>query len=522
MKLYENKSDAEILLNGFKEGFHLNYNGPRVSFTAKNLISADMYKEETLSKLTKEVQLGRMLGPFNVKPISNLRVSPIGLVPKPDNGWRLITHLSYPNKQGVNDFIDEDLCKVRYTSFDSVVDMISALGRSALIAKVDISQAFRLLRVNPEDFDLLGIMFDGKYYVEKCLPMGCSISCSLFEKFSTFLHKTVARETGLDSLDHYLDDFLFAGGANTHNCRILMDAFLEVASEMGVPIAENKTVGPTTNLIFLGLEIDTVLMLVRVPDKKIQKLKSLLGNFVFMKKVRVNVLESMLGLMSFCSRAIPSARAFLRRFYDILAKMKDKKPYYLVKVTQEMKLDASVLLEFLINFNGECYILERLWVSNEKLELFTDASGNPTLGCAAYFAGKYVQFRWPTSWANEEFMRDLTFLELVPIVLAMYCWSSQFASTKILFRTDNEGLVYVINKRTSRSKMVMKLVRPLVLFTLCNQTQFKAKHIFGSKNDIADSLSRFQMSRFRRVAEKADQQPSPVPMKFLELISNMK
>ena len=134
--------------------------------------------------------MGRVLGPFSEKPISTLRISPIGLVEKPDNGWRLITHLSYPHQFSVNHFIDKDVCAVKYTWFDSIMDMISDLGKSAKIAKLDISQAFRLLIVNPAEFDLLGIMFEGKFYIDKCLSMGCAISCSFFfiHKFSTFLH----------------------------------------------------------------------------------------------------------------------------------------------------------------------------------------------------------------------------------------------------------------------------------------------------------------------------------------------
>ena len=78
--------------------------------------------------------MGRVLGPFSEKPISTLRISPIGLVEKPDNGWRLITHLSYPNQFSVNHLIDKDLCAVTYTSFDSVIDVISELGKSGTIA----------------------------------------------------------------------------------------------------------------------------------------------------------------------------------------------------------------------------------------------------------------------------------------------------------------------------------------------------------------------------------------------------
>jgi hypothetical protein len=33
----------------------------------------------------------------------------------------------------------------------------------------------------------------------------------LFEKFSTFLQWVVQLRTGIDTIDHYLDDFIFMG-----------------------------------------------------------------------------------------------------------------------------------------------------------------------------------------------------------------------------------------------------------------------------------------------------------------------
>ena len=84
MNDYPNKQDAELLLTGFKEGFRLQYTGPRFSTFCKNLKSVECHKDETKTKLLKEIELGRILGPFTEKPISTLRVSPIGLVPKPE------------------------------------------------------------------------------------------------------------------------------------------------------------------------------------------------------------------------------------------------------------------------------------------------------------------------------------------------------------------------------------------------------------------------------------------------------
>lgn len=115
----------------------------------------------------------------------------------------MITHLSYPPSLGINAFIDPKLCSVKYSSFYSVVDIIAELGQGAELGKVDIKNAFRLLPIYPWDFELLGFKFQGKHYYDKYLPMGCSLSCAIFEKFSTFLEWATVENSGLDTLSHY-------------------------------------------------------------------------------------------------------------------------------------------------------------------------------------------------------------------------------------------------------------------------------------------------------------------------------
>jgi hypothetical protein len=53
----------------------------------------------------------------------------------------------------------------------------------------------------------------------------------------------------------------------------LMNIFSVVCDRLNVPIANEKTVGQTTVLQYLGLTIDTVNMLVKIPDDKILELK---------------------------------------------------------------------------------------------------------------------------------------------------------------------------------------------------------------------------------------------------------
>lgn len=98
----------------------------------------------------------------------------------------------------------------------------------------------------------------------------CAISSYHFELFSSFL-EWVVEVSGLDSLLHYLDDFLFVGPVDGDQCRLLLSGYLRAA---WCPIiCQDKTKGPV--LSFLGIEIDTVQMVYRLPRDKLARLPSL-------------------------------------------------------------------------------------------------------------------------------------------------------------------------------------------------------------------------------------------------------
>lgn len=508
------------LSEGLTNGFRLNYSGPRVFRESPNLLSAREHHEELKIKIDKEVELGRISGPFEGLPISNLQVSPIGIVPKSTGGWRLITHLSYPNDGGINHFIDPIHCTVKYTSFDKVIEMLSKLGRGAEMGVLDIKSAFRLLKVHPGDFDLLGFKFDSKYYIDKCLPMGCSRSCRIFESFSSFLHWLVSQKTGLNTLDHYLDDFIFAGREHSGHCNKLMNCFSSTCTELGIPLADDKSVGPVTVLTFLGLEIDSEEMLIKIPQNKLDSLIETLEGFLEKNRITLKELQSLVGSLNFFGKAIRSSRAFNRRFYDLT--MHANKPHHYIKLNNETKEDLRMWLRFLRSYNGKTYFPDSEWTSNEVLELFTDSSGAKGMGCGAYFAGEWIYLQWPKKWFDSEIMGNITFLEFVPVLIGTCIWGCQLKNKKIVFYIDNNALVQIVNTQTSKSKSVMALMRPFVLFAMQHNIIFRAKHIAGKNNEIADSISRQQWERFRRLAPNAKLKPQDIPLELMEIIFNVK
>lgn len=502
--------DATILLDGFQNGFRLHYTGPRHPRESKNLKSARELPDIITDKIQKEVTAGRMAGPFISPPLPNLIVSPIGLVPKKSPGeYRMIHHLSHPRGSSINDHIDSALCSVQYTSFDEAIYMTQEFGRGCKLFKMDLKNAFRLLPVHPQDFELLGLRCNqGFYYFDKALPFGASICCSTFEKFATFLEYFVKSRMKSGKLIHYLDDYLGCD-RNVILCRQLMSTFLECLNELKVPIAEEKTEGPTEVIVFLGLELDSNEMVVRIPRAKIDEVVTKILTMLAREKSTLKEMQSLIGSLNFCCRAIAIGRPFCRRLINSTCGL--TKGYHHIRVSKEIKLDLNMWLHFFTNYNGISVFHDRFWSSNDDIQLFTDSAGGEGLGFGIFFQGHWCYSAWPDAWHKDGITNDITILELFPIVVATCIWGEELRNKRIRFNCDNMSVVHILNTMTSKSDKVMCLVRFLTLKCLQVNIIVRASHLPGSKNVICDALSRLQLDRFKEMAPDADPEPTQVP-----------
>lgn len=505
---YPDKVAAGQLRNGFSYGFYIPHQRSECPSFAINLRSARELPEVLRDKLAKETALGRIEGPFPSLPFPNLRVSPLGVIPKKEAGkFRLIHHLSHPKGSSVNDGISSEEASVSYVSFDRAVALVRAAGAGALLAKSDIESAFRLLPVHPDCYHLLGCSFEGSYYFDTCLPMGCSISCHYFELFSSFLEWVVRVETGSRSVIHYLDDFLFVSPGGSDGCRHLLDTFRFLMGHFGVPLSAEKTEGPVTVLSFLGIEIDSVNMVFRLPVDKLARLTDLIDGFCSVRKVTLKQLQSLLGLMVFACRIMPMGRVFSRRLS--LATRGVRAPTHRVRVSRSMRADLYVWKEFLRTYNGRT-VCQAVEDSNVDLELFTDAAGSRGFG--AVFGVEWCADTWPQEWIDRGYCSNLTLLELFPIVVAIELWGGTMQNRRICFWSDNSSVVHGINNLTSSSPPVLSLLRHLVLRCLEWNIWFRARHVPGRDNIVADALSRFNWQVFREHLPGARESGSPCPL----------
>ena len=502
---YPDQEEAKCLVEGFKKGFTLHYEGPERSRRCENLPSALNKPTVFQDKFLKEIKAGRFIGPFVQEPMLNLQCSPMGLVPKKGNKnkFRMITHLSYPNGDSINSHIPKCYTTVQYKSFDYAIEMIVKQGHGAYMAKTDIQSAFRLIPMSKESLRLLGMTFQGFLYLDACLPFGAAESCAIFEKLSTFLDWYFQRQSQQDA-SHYLDDFFFCHCIRAI-CKDLLETFQEICGNLGIPIAPEKTEGPATYMEFLGIGIDTLRWLLIVPKDKILDILNKIDYILSKKTVTVETIQSLCGQLNFITRVIKPGRPFIRRLYLAISKFHHKKLH--VGVNSDIKQDLRIWKKFLSEFKYNRPLPDLKVYTNTDLTLYTDASS--TLGFGAYMAGEWTVGKWSEQFKSSQ--PSMAILELYPILVALVLWSSELANKNVLFMCDNQAVVQIINQQTSSCPVCLAMIKYIVLHNMQHNINITCDYIESESNNIADSISRFQWRRFRQEAPQSRDNPLPLP-----------
>lgn len=306
------------IVDGFTFGFSIGCTTFTPPAYSNNHASILRNKTVGREKISKELKLGRIAGPFSAPPFHDLVCSPLGLVPKKTpNEYRIIHDLSFPEGASVNNHIPPSHSSVQYESIENEINLVKQFGRNSSMAKMDIKDGFRNIPIHPSDYHLLGFVWNNEFYYDKCLPMGASSSCQIFEQLSSALQWIMLVKYKAGGMSHLIDDFFFIGPAETSDCLRDLTQFNELCKRIGIPIKTEKTVYPTTVITIYGIEIDSNLMQSRLPDEKLTKLRTQLATCAHKRKIKLKDLQSFIGLLNFACQVIVPGRAFLRRLIDL-------------------------------------------------------------------------------------------------------------------------------------------------------------------------------------------------------------
>ena len=498
------------MVQGFTHGFFIDSDKVCDNTSLGNHHSIIEHSQAAADLIQKELDAGRIAGPFNEKPFDNFHISPIKLQPKKSGGFRLIQNLSAPyDENSINHHISEENSKVTYASIQDAISIIQDLGQNCYMAKSDIKSAFRLIPINPAEYPKLGFKYNNKYYYDLCLAQGCSSSCKIFERFSTALEWILRNKFNVKHTCHVLDDFLFLALVYSE-CKGYLEAWKNLCRLLNISLALDKTFDPSQIMIFLGIEISTIEMMARLPEYKLISYRLQLQELMHSRTVKLRDMQSAIGILQFSTSVITPGKAFVRRLIDTTLGI--TKPFHYVTISPEAKKDISMWYTFFSHHNGKTIFIQN-FQNSETLNLYSDASKQ---ACAATFKDQWLVIPFPESWSQ----KNIAYLEFYPILIALELFGINMSNQDITIHCDNKAVCQIINKQSCKDPPIMTLVRKMVLVVMQYNIKFRAIHLPGSKNYLNDKLSRLQVTP--QLLKKYGLRPQPVKVPNRLMPANFK
>ena len=160
---------------------------------------------------------------------------------------------------------------------------------------------------------------------------------------------------------------------------------------------------------------------------------------------------------------------------------------------------------FLQSWNGLSMLRHSAFRTTSNLSIQTDASGSGV--CDAVFSTQWLQWRWPSEWANLGIMaKDLIYVNN----FQLHYLGTTIYKQQVNFQCDNSSLVVAINKGSSKDTLVMQLLHCLWFFVAYFVITISATHLPGVTNVTADCLSRNNVLQAFQAIPVLPIQPCPL------------
>ena len=397
----------------------------------QNHTSANENKSHIAKFLEEELEHEAILGPFSDKPI-DMHISPLLVKDKQNSSTkRTIMDLSWPKGASVSNGVSKDIYlgthyDLKFPSVDLIMNSLRNLGPSAQMFKIDISRAFRHIKIDPGDIDLLGIKFENKYFLDRSFVFGFRHGSLIFQRCTDAICY-IMTEHGYPLLFNYIDDLIYTGLPSK------MDAcfnFLkDLLTDLGLEISPKKLVPPATSVTCLGILIDSVQKTVSIPQEKLAEITQLCKQWTTKTYCGKRDLQSLLGSLLYVSKCVKHSRFVLNR---MLALLRQNYANTKILITPEFRMDLAWFNSFLTHYNGVTYYEQQHCHSEVHLDTCLTGLG------ASYESMMYA-LPIPKGYMNY----NITHLEILNIVVALKVWAQYWANKRIKVHCDNMAVVEV-------------------------------------------------------------------------------
>lgn len=148
----------------------------------------------------------------------------------------------------------------------------------------------------------------------------------------------------------------------------------------------------------------------------------------------------MVGHLCHAATVIRPGRIFLRHLFSLLSRVTN--PSHFNRLNTEARTDIAWWQCLLRHWNSRSFFPRDI----PSCHVCSDGSGS--FGCAAVCGevNAWFQLSWPDIWVAV----GIAVKELVPIVVTLALWGSQWTGRHICFHSDNEAVVSVIQRHSAK------------------------------------------------------------------------
>lgn len=435
---------------------------------------------------------------------------------------RIVIDASAPRGSSVNDAMDPP-----DTILVNIAMAMACMSRHGRAWKADFTDAFLQTALHGSSVPLCAIRWNGKLYVYKRLGFGFRSGPSHQQTLTIAVVRALSRRLqrrGLSTAEppalshHYphlwaehhqhrvngilafLDDvgsFCSSPAAAWYSFATYLLLCQELS--LGVALKPGKTDGPGQVLHYLGINCDLGNGVISLDEARLAELRKRLAAVDLADKVSVRELQSLAGVLVFCSVVIPTGKTHYHALFDAIADLGPHPPAFArVQVSEAVRESIRMWSTLLGVLNGRSARAPVLRPS-VPTEVVTDASldGWGWAGMGLCAAGV-----WPEDWRHRlgpvcQGRPDLDVRRI--FICEAEIWALLFAcraliprcpGSRLTVRVDNKPVVNMVQRLACRSKACRPILAEIAWLAATWDVAIDCVWIDTLSNALADALSR--------------------------------
>ena len=362
------------------------------------------------------------------------------------------------------------------------------------LTKLDLTDAYLTVPVDPKDRRFLGFSWEGKFYRFKVLPFGVKSAPRLFTKLMKPL-LVKARAKGL-RLTQYIDDFCIISPSQ-EEAMVQSRWFAELLEAHGFLVNRKKSTldSPSRCQEFLGTVVDTSQMTFSLSQEKMAKVEANARQLLRGKSHTTRKLASILGYLQSARMAIAPTNIMTR----YLSRDKDASVRPGRNWSSTKALISEEAREELLWWTKEArhHNATPIRPSLPEVTMTTDAS-QTGWGCVCQ------ERTFHGFWDEAVSSQSSNYRELNAVVLSLEKLAPDLQGRHIRIRTDNTCTMWSIRRQgRSKSLSLLRLVKRIWSLCLSHSMTLTMEYIPGEENTEADRLSRILPRDDYRLTQEA-------------------